>query len=44
MSKTSKSILKKEQKIESALRFNVGKPQWGLVHYKSLEPMVKVLE
>lgn len=26
------------------LRFNTGKPRWGLVHYKSLEPMVRVLE
>lgn len=26
-----------------AMRFNSGKLQWSLVHYKSLEPMVKVL-
>jgi hypothetical protein len=25
-------------------RFNSGKPQWSLVDFKSLEPMVKVLE
>lgn len=25
------------------LRFNEGKPRWSLVHYKSLEPMVRVL-
>jgi hypothetical protein len=25
-------------------RFNKGKPQWGLVPFKSLEPMVRVLE
>ena len=27
-----------------ALRFNEGKPQWGLVHFQSLVPMVQVLE
>jgi hypothetical protein len=27
-----------------ALRFNEGKRRWGLVDFKSLEPMVKVLE
>ena len=26
------------------MRFNEGKPKWCLVHFKSLEPMVKVLE
>lgn len=29
---------------DKALRYNGGKPQWGLVHYKSLIPMVRVLE
>jgi hypothetical protein len=29
---------------EQAKRYNEGKPQWSLVHYKSLEPMVRVLE
>jgi len=29
---------------EQAMRFNEGKPKWSLVHFKSLEPMVKVLE
>jgi len=29
---------------ETALRYNQGKPEWSLVHFKSLEPMVKVLE
>ena len=29
---------------EKALRYNQGKVQWGLVHYKSLEPMIRVLE
>lgn len=27
-----------------ALRYNTGKRKWGLVHYESLVPMVKVLE
>lgn len=27
-----------------ALRYNEGKPQWSLVHMKSLEPLVRVLE
>ena len=27
-----------------ALRYNEGKVEWSLVHYKSLEPMVRVLE
>lgn len=26
------------------LRFNEGKRKWSLVHYKSLEPMIEVLE
>lgn len=26
------------------LRFNQGKPRWSLVHFKSLEPMIRVLE
>ena len=25
-------------------RFNKGKPRWSLVHYKSIEPLVRVLE
>lgn len=29
---------------EKALRFNEGKPKWSLVHYKSVEPLVRVLE
>lgn len=29
---------------EKALRYNIGKPKWSLVHYKSLEPLVRVLE
>lgn len=27
-----------------ALRYNQNKPQWSLVHYKSLLPMIEVLE
>lgn len=27
----------------SGLRYNQGKLRWGLVHYQSLEPMVRVL-
>ena len=26
------------------LRFNAGKPRWSLMHYKSMEPMIRVLE
>lgn len=33
-----------EVKKGEALRFNTGKPQWSLVDFPSLEPMVKVLE
>lgn len=29
---------------EKALRYNEGKPKWSLVPFKSLEPMVRVLE
>jgi hypothetical protein len=29
---------------EKALRYNSGKRKWSLVHFKSLEPMVEVLE
>jgi hypothetical protein len=30
-------------KMEQALRYNEGKVKWGLVHFKSLEPMIRVL-
>lgn len=30
--------------MENALRYNVGKLKWSLVHFASLEPMIKVLE
>lgn len=26
------------------LRFNTGKPKWGLMHYEAMVPMIKVLE
>lgn len=29
---------------EKALRYNQGKPKWSLVHFESLEPLVRVLE
>jgi hypothetical protein len=35
---------KKQPNTESALRYNEGKLQWSYVHFKSLEPMVRVLE
>lgn len=38
----TQKIAEKVQK-EKALRYNQGKPKWSLVHFKSLEPMVKVL-
>lgn len=31
-------------KEEKGLRYNDGKPKWSLVHFKSLEPLVRVLE
>lgn len=30
--------------MEKALRYNEGKPEWTQVHFKSLEPLVRVLE
>lgn len=30
--------------VTKALRYNEGKPQWTLVDFKSLEPLVRVLE
>ena len=30
--------------VQKALRYNTGKPQWTLMHYKSVEPMIRVLE
>lgn len=34
----------KESSGSKALRYNEGKPKWSLVDFKSLEPMVRVLE
>lgn len=34
----------KELMKSKALRYNQGKLKWSLVHFKSLEPMVRVLE
>ena len=31
-------------KKSKALRFNTGKPKWGLIDFKSLEPLIRVLE
>ncbi len=31
------------ESAKTSHRFNTGKLRWGLVHYKSLEPMVRVL-
>ena len=30
--------------MEQSLRYNEGKPQWRYIDWKSLEPMVKVME
>lgn len=30
--------------MSEALRFNQGKPKWSLVDFKSMEPMIRVLE
>jgi hypothetical protein len=38
------TLTKEEIKAsKTGLRFNEGKLRWGLVHYKSLEPLVRVL-
>ena len=36
--------MKEETDSEKGQRFNEGKLKWSLVHFKSLEPMVRVLE
>lgn len=36
--------IRADPKKDFALRYNHGKPQWSLVHFGSLEPMVRVLE
>lgn len=33
-----------KEAVDKSLRYNDGKPQWSLVHLKSLEPLVRVLE
>lgn len=30
--------------MEKSIRYNSGKPKWSLVHFESLEPLVRVLE
>lgn len=30
--------------MSKSLRYNEGKPKWSLIHFKSIEPMVRVLE
>ena len=38
-------MTKEEREVSSVgLRFNKDKPKWGLVHYQSLVPMIRVLE
>lgn len=39
----TKALLERD-KATQALRYNQGKVEWSLVDYKSLEPMVRVLE
>ncbi len=36
--------LEKFEKAKQSLRYNTDKPKWSLVHWKSMEPMVRVLE
>ena len=36
--------IERMEQQERGLRYNTGKRRWSLVHYKSLEPMVQVLE
>lgn len=37
-------IIEQEERQDSGMRFNQGKLRWGLVHFKSIEPLVRVLE
>ena len=39
----TKALIERD-KVEQALRYNQGKVEWSLVDFKSLEPMVRVLE
>jgi hypothetical protein len=38
------TTVKNTEPIESALRYNEGKLKWSLIHFKSLEPFVRVME
>lgn len=38
------SELERQKKQEIALRYNEGKLKWSLIDWKSLEPMIRVLE
>lgn len=38
------NIQKMEINREVGFRYNIGKPKWSLMHYKSMEPMIRVLE
>lgn len=38
------SMLNNIEEFDKALRYNKGKPKWSYVHFKSLEPLVRVLE
>lgn len=40
----ARAVLDKNGQEDKALRYNTGKPKWSLVHFKSLEPLVRVLE
>lgn len=40
----SEEIKKDAFEPETALRYNTGKLQWSLLHYKSIEPLIRVLE
>ena len=44
MNELTNEQLKANADPNMAMRFNEGKLQWSLVHYKSLEPMIRVLE
>lgn len=44
MNELTNEQLKANVDPNMAMRFNEGKLQWSLVHYKSLEPMIRVLE
>lgn len=37
-------VIEKSQTTNTGLRYNTGKPKWSLIDYKSIEPMVRVLE